>query len=481
MNFILKDKINIKKQIKNQIIDKITSNILKKGTKMPSIRKISKELNISHMTVVKIYNELEKEGYLKKIQGKGTYVKSFATFEDKHIYSGNWQETVKDYLHSSNSYSYLKMQQRKDIEFNFASSQINKNYLPTKKVMDSFIKEIKKNPEDIIGYGDIRGEEKLRIEIAKYMKNQNIKISPEKLIITSGAHQAIYLISRTFLNDNDYILMENPGFSSAIDSFRGTGAKIIPVNIMEDGIDLKELKTKLIKYKPKLIYLVPDNNNPTGYKMSLKKRKDFMKIIEKTKTLVIEDDAWSDIYFDKKLPTLKSLDKYGHVIYAKSFSKVIGGGYRIGSLVADENIFNRILLSKANIDFGNSRLSQIAIYYFFKSNIFFNHTKRLREILKNRLEKVCKLLDELLDPNIKYYKPDGGINLWITLNENLNTNDIYKYNKNISFMSGSMFFPVEKKYNNLKICFSEIDEEKLTTGIIELANTLNNFVKSQGR
>lgn len=371
------------------------------------------------------------------------------------------------------------MQQRKDVEYNFASSQINKQFLPTKDLMNYFINEIKNNSEDFINYGDIRGEEKLRIEISKYLKKQNIEINSDKMIITSGAHQAIYLISRTFLNDGDYIFMENPGFSSAIDSFRSTGAKIIPINVKQDGIDIDNFKYKILKYKPKLIYLVPDNNNPTGYKMSLEKRYEFMKIIEKTKTLVIEDDAWSDIYFNKKIPTLKSLDKYGHVIYVKSFSKIIGGGYRIGALIANENIYNRILFSKANIDFGNSRLSQIAIYYFFKSNMIYIHTKKLRNILKNRLEKVCNLLDKSLDPEIIYFKPDGGINIWITLDKKFNVNDMFEYNKNLSFMSGSMFYPEKKEYNHLKICFSEINENKLEPGIIELAHTLNNFIKSK--
>lgn len=481
MRIKLKNKNNIKEQIKTQIIDQISSNILTEGTKMPSIRKLSDDINISHMTIVKIYNELEKEGYLEKIHGKGTFVKSFSNFYNKEIYKNNWQETVEDYLYRSNSYSYLKMQQKKDIDYNFASSEINEKYLPTNELMNLFINELKNESEKIINYGDIRGEEKLRIEITKYLIRDNIIINPDKIMITSGAHQAIYLISRTFLNDGDCILMENPGFSSAIDSFRSTGAKIVPVNLLKDGIDLKDLKLKILKYKPKLIYLVPDNNNPTGYKMSLEKRKEFMKIIERTKVLVIEDDAWSDIYFNEKLPTLKSLDRYGHVIYVKSFSKIIGGGYRIGALVADENIFKKVLFSKANLDFGNSRLSQIAIYHFFKSKLIYEHVEKLRKTLKKRLEKVCGIFDDILDSNIKYFKPDGGINIWISLNKNLNVNDIFEHNKNISFMNGSMFYPERKEYNHLKICFSKIDENKLEPGIIELSLTLNNFIESQGR
>jgi Transcriptional regulators containing a DNA-binding HTH domain and an aminotransferase domain (MocR family) and their eukaryotic orthologs len=189
----------------------------------------------------------------------------------------------------------------------------------------------------------------------------------ENVLITTGATQGIELVSQILIQDGDVVLVESPTFFAALPVFKKYGATVIPVKMDRDGIDLNDLETKLIKHNPKLLYIIPTFQNPTGITLSKKRRIAICELTYKYKTVLLEDDPYYDLRFlgEPVLP-IKSHDKYENVIYLSSFSKILAPGLRVGVIVANKEIIEKLVLAKSGADTNTSLLSQGICSEFFR-------------------------------------------------------------------------------------------------------------------
>lgn len=348
--------IPLSKQIYMSFVDKIRSGLLIGGTKLPTVRQLSKDLEVSLVTVMKAYKQLEEDGFLEMSKGKGTYVK--AQQQPESLPAGSdldWQLSIPDYLHRS---QYARFQDS-DASYHFSSSMIDPALFPN-QYMDQLIAQVfMQNPRILSQYGGIQGDLALREKMVQNLQKSKINTAPENLLITSGSQQGIDLVARTFIGPGDVVIMEAPTYPGAIDVFRSRGATILTVPIDQDGMQVDMLHGLCEKHKPKLIYTTPTFHNPTGTIMPLQRRKVLLDIAESHHCLITEDDPFSDIYFDRKPPLpIKSMDKTGHVIYLKGLSKTIAPGCRIGLIAASGSIFKRLYAAKANMDLGSPLLPQ---------------------------------------------------------------------------------------------------------------------------
>jgi DNA-binding transcriptional MocR family regulator len=464
---------SIVRQIYQAISDKIMSDLLPNGSKLPSIRSLAKDLDISLMTVVAAYNLLEEDRYIIQKHGKGSFVHRASSnqskIEDKHL----WQHSYHDYLPRA-PFSNNLIQYKHVIPLSI--STIYPGLYPNKFIENQLRKVTENDPRILTTYGDIQGDLELRKEYTSYLKQFGIITEPNQVLVVNGSQQAIDLVARTFVGPGDYVIMEGPTYPAAIDVFRARGASVLQVPLDDEGIRVDILEELVEKYNPKLIYLVPNLHNPTGIITSNLRKKIILEIVSDKNCMILEDDPWSELYFDtlpQPLTSLKSMDKKGKVIYIKG-SKVLVPGCRIGVLVAEGSIFQKILSAKGYSDLGSPLLSQKILQSVLSSEHLNQYLEKLRIALSIRKDYLLEKLTNSNIPSISWTKPNGGINIWVTLPEWVDTEALLQTAilEGVSFLPSAYFFANEPIRNQLRISFASVDELSLKLGTEKLIHCL---------
>ncbi|MBV7507694.1 PLP-dependent aminotransferase family protein [Bacillus sp. sid0103] len=473
--------VSLSKQIYQAIVDRIRSGLLQEGLQLPSVRELSKQLGVSLVTAVKAYRQLEHEGFITSVQGKGTFVKEARKADEERkdeTFSFDWQLSVQDYLPRSQFGRFHLVPEK----INLSSSMIDPGLLPNRYLEREIHQMLSENPRILSQYGEIQGDTELRKAMCEYLKRSGVPSFPENLLVTSGSQQGIDLVARTFVGPGDVVVMEAPTYPGAIDVFRGRGATILTVPVDKDGMRVDILQNLCDKHKPKIIYTIPTFHNPTGAVMTSRRRRQILDIAQGIQSLIIEDDPWGEIYFTKKPPApIKSIDHNGHVIYLKGLSKTLAPGSRIGILAASGTVFNRLLAAKANTDLGSPLLTQKSILSFINSKNMMDHYKKLRTAIKIRRDLVLGLLSEHMPEGVSWQIPEGGLNVWVSLPPWLDSNQVLLEAKNqqLTFLPGSACYPVEHENHHLRISYSFMNESLLKQGVTTLCNILHSQISSK--
>ena len=478
--------ITITQQLFHFFSDRILSGFIKDGEQLPSIRSLSKALNISPMTIIKAYNELEKSGLVTTMQGKGTYVNQRNNIDKLSNKSEKddfqWQMAVPDYL-SRSQFRYNPNLSYTNDSYNLSVASLNHRLLPTAAILKNYLNSIQSNIKTLSQYPPVQGDYEFRSVMSNFLKSKEIITSAENILITNGSQQGISLIASTFIGPGDIVVMEVPTYPGAIDSFKCRGAVILTVPVDNEGMRTDILMNLCDKHSPKIIYTMPNFHNPTGYSMNTKRKMELLDIAKYNNSIIVEDDPWSEISYKKeKVKPIKSMDTDGHVIYIKSLSKILGPSYRLASIVAEGSILSRLIASKANHDLGTSVLSQKTIIDFIKLNKITGYIENLNKQLIKRRDKVISLLKNYAPLVVQWTIPEGGINLWITLPKNFNVEKLLFHSitsKNISFLPGTICYPNEVEFNHLRICFAYLDEELLENTIIDLCILIKTLYTSE--
>ncbi|WP_066630813.1 PLP-dependent aminotransferase family protein [Clostridium magnum] len=393
----------------------------------------------------------------------------------------DWQLSISDHLPRAQ----FGMQNRyltKEPQIQMSFANIHGSLLPGEHISKHLSSFILKNPSILFEYGPVQGDSELRASMASYLKTKDIALSEEEIVITNGSQQGINLVARTFIGLGDIVIMEAPTYTAAIDVFRWQGATILSVPVDNDGMRTDLLLKICYSHSPKLIYTIPTYHNPSGTVMSMQRRKELLDIAKSFNCLIVEDDPWSELTFEKNsLPPIKSMDTDGHVIYIKGFSKFLSSGCRIGALAASGSILNRLVAAKANSDLGSPLLTQKVLLPFIQYDFIKKHLKNLNSILIKRRNLALELLTKYMPISVKWTIPQGGPNIWITLPSWLNAESLVfdAQDQNISFLCGSACYPSEPEFNHIRISFSFLDEHKLKEGIIALSNIVSSFINQK--
>lgn len=466
-------KIPLVQQITQALEDRIRSEHLPRGARLPSIRGLAHDLGVSPVTIIKAYDQLEDKGLVTRVHGKGTFVYEELVSESD-LYS---QPTpaISDYMYRS---QYLMYTQRKQ-KWDLSTSTLQTDLLPLDSLLKSVRQVLESEPEILCQYGDINGDPRLREAATHYLTHLGIFTHSDEILITSGSQQGIDLVTRCFLRPGDVVVTEETTYAAAIDTFRGTGATILPVPIDQNGMRLDRLTSLCDTYQPRLIYTIPTFHNPTGMVMSLKRRQQLIQLAESIPCLIVEDDPWSEIYFDEPPPpAIKALDSTGSVIYLKGLSKILSPGCRIGLLAASGHVMKRLLIAKTNSDLGSPLFTQRAMLPLLQSPHTQHYFRKLRLALKKRRDLVIHCLQEHAPPGVQWHNPHGGFNLWLTLPQGTNTHDLLSDTEaeNISFLPGSACFATEPLYHCLRISFSSISSDDLYSCIKKLCSILTEYL-----
>jgi len=380
-------------------------------------------------------------------------------------------------VHKSFIREILKVTEDSNI-ISFAGGLPNPRSFPVEEIRGAVSDVLSKNGEEILQYSTTEGYRPLREYIAQRYSRKGLEVDADEILITNGSQQGIDLVSKVFLNKGDKVLVENPTYLAAIQSFGLFEPEFKSVQLMEDGADIDALKKILEENKIKLFYSVTNFQNPTGITYSKEKRKKLAEILNNKDIIFVEDNPYAEIRFlGEDIPPVKSYIQNG-VLFG-SFSKIVSPGMRLGWIVANREIMEKIIIAKQASDLHSNYFTQRVVHQYLIDNDVDEHIEKIRTMYRNQRNLMVSMIEEHFPENIRYTKPEGGMFLWVTLPEGLSSMDLFKIaiKENVAFVPGKAFFTDGSGDNTLRLNFSNSDEEKIEEGIKRLGNAIYELMK----
>ncbi|MCI6842262.1 MAG: PLP-dependent aminotransferase family protein [Clostridiales bacterium] len=300
-------------------------------------------------------------------------------------------------------------------------------------------------------------------------------------IITSGGQQGIELLCKTMCDEGDTVIVEEPSFIGALNAFRSNGAKLVGIPMEDDGIDIGKLEDAM-KNNPraKILYLIPTFQNPSGTCMSLEKRKKVYDLAKKYNIIILEDNPYGELRFaGEEIPTIKSFDEDGYVVYSGSYSKVLSAGMRIGFICGPEAIVQKMVVAKQVEDVHTNIFFQMLCHRYIAECDMDKHVADIRKLYKHKCDLMLSELDKKMPKCVRYTRPEGGLFLWCTLPDNISQPDFVKaaMAKKVAVVPGQTFnSDPNSPSQSFRLNYSTPSDEQIVEGIDRLAETVNSML-----
>lgn len=349
---------------------------------------------------------------------------------------------------------------------------------PLEELKKVDVEILSKEGQQAVQYGTTEGYLPLREKIAGRMKKAfQVDCTPEEIVVTSGSQQGLSLLAQIFLNKDDVILVESPTYLGALNAFKLCGPKFVEVPTDEKGIIPEELEKILAEYgdRVRLMYVIPEFQNPTGITWPIERRKVFMDIINKYDFPVIEDDPYGELRYDGDIvPSLKSMDSKGNIIFLGSFSKIFMPGLRVAWMVADPVIIDKVVKLKQAVDLQSSSFAQRQASYFIDMFDLDAHVEKIKALYGKRRTLMYDSMKKYFPEGVTFTYPEGGLFTWVTLPENMDAKEIMPkvLAKNVAYVPGGPFYPNGGNANHFRLNYSNMPEDRIVEGIKRLGDVL---------
>ena len=364
------------------------------------------------------------------------------------------------------------------------------NTFPVQEIKEALNNALDKYGASILQYSKTTGIDDFKIEICKFMERRGIisKAQPENVVVTCGSQEGLHIIAELFINPGDIVITEEPTYLAMLQVLNLFEADIVGIPMDENGLKtdvLEETVRKLINdgKKVKFIYTVSICQNPTGITMGCDRRKHLLEIAEEYDLLIIEDDPYSYIlYEDINVKPIKAYDINDRVIYISTFSKILAPGLRVGWIYANQDIVNILELGKQISTLHASTISQIIAYELLKNGVIERRLPELRKYYRMKRDVMLNALEEYMPSNVEWTKPIGGMFIWLTLPEKINTSKLlpkaireYK----VAYVPGVSFYPKRNKFNNMRLNFTYPKPEQIIEGVKRLSKLIKDELEKQ--
>jgi DNA-binding transcriptional MocR family regulator len=446
----------------------IESGALAIGTRLPSERAMADQLKVSRTTVMSAYRELEARGLIHSHVGRGTFVcASPEGTGAPFAWRGKLSRTAS--LHNDPALRHsISGASRPDL-ISFAAGAPAIDIFPVKAWQRLTEQALRENPQEVLSNGPTAGLPRLRQAIAG-----RFGAKPDRILILSGSQQGLGLISRCLLDPGDAVIIDRPCYVGAIQLFRAAGAHLIGWDITR--ADMGELEDLILRHRPKLIFTNPTFQNPTGRVLSLRERKELLKLAVRYRVPLLEDDPYRETYLDAQPPPpLYHLDEHDIVIYLSTFSKILAPGLRLGWLAAPEYIVDQLAMIKRREILFTEGPGQYALSIFLQSGLFDDHLVRLRtEHARRRRAFRDALKRHAPSRLLKFEAPSGGLYFWLRVDQSLNT---WQWSRQalaagVAFTSGEIFYADAVSSQQARFCYTWLPPEKIEVGVRRLAETM---------
>ena len=337
-------------------------------------------------------------------------------------------------------------------------------------------------------YGPTEGLAETRGCIVEVMQAEGMRVDADDLIVTTGGQQVIDLATTTLIDPGDVIVAEAPTYPGAVPTFSSYEAEVVQIDIDADGMRIDLLEERLDGLerdgrRPKFIYTIPSFQNPAGVTMSLERRRRLVEIAAEREILVLEDNPYGLLRYEgQPLPPLRALDGGVYVMYLGTFSKILSPGIRLGWVVAPAPVLEKINLGKQAADLCTSTLSQLMVQAYFEEARWRDYVESLTEIYRARRDTMLDALAEFFPPEAEWTRPGGGLFIWATLPDFIDTTDLLAraLRDNVAFVPGEAAYLDGRGRNAMRLNFSASDEESIREGIRRIGKVVREQVALYG-
>lgn len=337
-------------------------------------------------------------------------------------------------------------------------------------------------------YSTTEGHPPLREWIAQFMSKDGLHVNPENILITSGSQQALDMLGKIFIDEGDYVAVENPSYLGALQAWGAYGTRYVTIPMDDDGMNPDGIQAALSK-NPKFIYALPTFQNPTGVSMTLERRKKLVELSTQYQVPIFEDDPYGALCFEaKSMPTLLAIEsQYEHpskseksnVIYMSTFSKILTPGLRLAWIVAPSDVIAKLVQAKQGMDLHTTTFSQFVAYEVARTGFLTSHIQKIIECYHHRRDVMLESLEENMPQGkVKWTHPKGGLFLWVTLPEHLDATKLLAeaLKENVAFVPGESFHPLGGGLNTMRLNYSYMPDEKINEGIGRLSKVIRKMV-----
>ncbi len=375
----------------------------------------------------------------------------------------------------------LKITEMPDV-ISFAGGLPAPEIFPIEEIAWVSTKVILEEGQKALQYSTTEGYEPLRDKISQRMQKVfNTKVDKDEILVVSGSQQALDFIGKVFIDEGDAIFCESPSYLGALNAFRAYGAKFIEVPTDDEGMLPDELDKLMAETSnKKLVYVVPDFQNPSGRTWSLERRKRLIEIAGKYGVVIVEDNPYGELRFEGEIvPTLKSMDENGMVINLGTFSKTFCPGMRLGWIAADKEILGKLVLVKQGADLHTSTISQMELCRYLEEYNLDEHVEKLKKVYKSRRDTMVEAMEREFPDYIRFTRPSGGLFAWVEMPEGMNSRKLLEIclDRGVAFVPGGSFFPCSIRENAFRVNYSNMPEEKIREGIKRLGTAIRELEK----
>lgn len=464
-----------------QVIDFIekqqSSGVLKPGDKLPSLRKLSTQLEISVSTVKQAYIELEKQGSISAKPQSGYYLNAdnVRTLMPR---PAKWKHGVPKRVKCVDLIEDIYQAVHRPDTVPFGISNPILTHPPDKALARLMRSVISRVAEKALSYGPVNGDPKLRMQLAFGYQELGIDVTPDDFVITNGAQEAISIALQCVAQRGDVIAIESPCYFGLIEVIESLGMKAIEVyTSAEDGVDVEALESVIIEHDVTACLFSTAINNPLGSMMKDEQRRDLVALIEKYKVVLIEDDVYGDLYFGDKRPKPAQLySEKGLVLTCSSFSKTTAPGYRLGWLIPGKFVAQAKRIKRA-ISCTTPMLQQWTISEYIMVGDYERYLTVLRKKLRYNCERMRALIAEHFPDDVCISKPQGGAVLWVKCRSYVDTQQLLEpaLAKGVSFAPGRIFSPTGRYKNYMRLSYGIQWSEQVEQAIATLGQLVSEF------
>jgi 2-aminoadipate transaminase len=337
-------------------------------------------------------------------------------------------------------------------------------------------------------YGPTEGLSVLKRCIAEVMAEEGMDIDPDEVLVTTGGQQVIDLVCKTLIDPGDVIVAEAPTYPGAVPTFCSYQAEVVQISLDADGMRIDELEATLDRLevegrRPKFIYTVPTFQNPAGTTMSLPRRQRLVEVARERELLVLEDNPYGLLRYEgDPLPTLFALEGGDFVIYLGTFSKILSPGVRLGWSVGPRPVLEKMNVGKQATDLCSSSLTQFFVAAYFASGRWQDYVSSLREIYRRRRDVMLDALADCLGPESRWTHPQGGLFIWATLPDYIDTTDLLALalDQHVAFVPGRAAFLDGRGASSMRLNFSGVGEADIREGIRRIGEVVREQVELYG-
>ncbi len=365
----------------------------------------------------------------------------------------------------------LKLTSRPEI-ISFAGGLPAPELFPVEEMKTVAVKVLTDAGQAAMQYSTTEGYQPLRKKIADRLNAQGISATAEDILITSGSQQGLDFSGKVFLDPEDYVVCESPSYLGAINAFMAYECKFQEIQTDSDGMIMSDLENVLKSNdRVKMIYVIPDFQNPSGRTWSLERRQQLLTLAKKYNKVIVEDNPYGELRFEgTHIPSIKSFDHEGRVVYLGTFSKTFSPGLRIGWVLADYLLLNKYIMVKQGADLQSSTISQRELDCYMELFSLDDHIEKIKNLYRRRRDLMISQMDLHFPKCAKYQIPEGGLFVWVELPKEVNTTKLLEkaVERNVAYVPGASFFPGGGIYNTMRMNFSNMPDHRIIEGVERL-------------